>query len=777
MSHRLPLTLLLLCSAAPAQGFDKGRSGLPERSERVCSYEMKVRLDPKAKTLVGEQKIRYRNRTPGRTGELRFHLYLNAFRDFRSTHMREAGPEFRKGYKGPEEFGEVRFDALRLVGGAGGPADLLPTLRFDAPDDGNADDRTVAVVALPEPLGPGQEVELATRFTARLPKAYRRTGWGPGNFFMLAQWFPKLGVLEAGDAGGSTWNCHQFHAWTEFYSDFGTYEVRIEVPAGWPVGATGSEVERGVVDDRYEFIRFRQEDVHDFAWVTDPDYRVKTEEAYLPALDPAVAALLRDRLGYDERELALTPVRITYLLHPEHDRPYVFERHRRAVHVALDFFGSRYGRYPYPTLTVVDPCTDPEGGSLGGGMEYPTLITCGTPRYPHPRRLAPEGVTVHEFGHQFWYGLSANNEFEAAWLDEGFNSYSEGRAQDLAYRAYDRALGVGDPVWVSREGTWLIRGRAPASLGPAALLPKGIVGTGLAQLPGRLRRPVRDLGFDGALLPPIDELAIWSELPVLSYERTVPFAYLYADRQQFLSAPMEDPVDRFAWTYSSRTSYRVNSYQRPATVLATLERYVGRDTWVPLMRRYHERARFAHPTGEDFLDTLAEFAGPEARRIGRELLQTTKRVDYGVEVEVRPPFAVRGLDVGADAGNVDEEVVVTVRRKGQLFVPVIVRFSYWKDGTRHDEDRLWDARDQGPWRRWVVTEAEQREKGRLLQVLVDPPRPDLEPFVGPAGVWLVDENLLDNAWQRWPNQRQAKKRSARALLWSQCLSSFFGWMG
>jgi hypothetical protein len=45
----------------------------------------------------------------------------------------------------------------------------------------------------------------------------------------------------------------------------------------------------------------------------------------------------------------------------------------------------------------------------------------------------PEGVTVHEFGHQFWYGMVANNEFEEAWLDEGITSYSTGRVMETSF--------------------------------------------------------------------------------------------------------------------------------------------------------------------------------------------------------------------------------------------------------------------------------------------------------------------------------------------------------
>src|SRR6185436_2466977 len=93
-----------------------------------------------------------------------------------------------------------------------------------------------------------------------------------------------------------------------------------------------------------------------------------------------------------------------------------------------------YGRYPYRVLTVVDPAS---GAAGAGGMEYPTFITAGTTflsnRGPLRGLRALENVVVHEFGHQFWYGLVANNEFEEAWLDEGFNTYSTGKVLETAY--------------------------------------------------------------------------------------------------------------------------------------------------------------------------------------------------------------------------------------------------------------------------------------------------------------------------------------------------------
>src|SRR5207244_11451057 len=124
--------------------------------------------------------------------------------------------------------------------GRGAPADLTSAKHVVAPDDGNPDDQTGMAVPLPRAVEPGASLTIEVRWTAHVPRTFARTG-AIGNFFFIAQWFPKLGVLE--DTG---WNCHQFHASTEFFSDYGVYDVSLTVPAGWVVGATG--VRQGLGD-------------------------------------------------------------------------------------------------------------------------------------------------------------------------------------------------------------------------------------------------------------------------------------------------------------------------------------------------------------------------------------------------------------------------------------------------------------------------------------------------------------------------------------------------
>jgi aminopeptidase N len=120
---------------------------------------------------------------------------------------------------------------------------------------------------------------------------------------------------------------------------------------------------------------------------------------------------------------------VRLLLQPEH-RPQA-ERYLAAAMRAIERFGLAYGPYPYRTLTIIDP---PESAMGTDGMEYPTFFTAGTDTmlntWPFDRIREPEGVVVHEFGHQYFQGMVASNEFEEPWLDEGMTTYISGLVMD-----------------------------------------------------------------------------------------------------------------------------------------------------------------------------------------------------------------------------------------------------------------------------------------------------------------------------------------------------------
>ncbi len=392
------------------------------RSPRNASYTIAARLDPATRTITGTETLTWRNTAAIPAATLQFHLYYNAWKNTRSSWMRERllTGDPSAGRRPEEDWGWIDVTRVEIAGRDGTNTDLTSRLRFIAPDDGNPDDRTVLEVPLDAPVGPGGTVDVRMAWSSRVPRTFARTG-AVGNYFFVAQWFPKIGVLE--DTG---WNCHQFHAPTEFFADFGNYDVRLTVPRGWMVGATGREAGRQDEADGTTTQRYVQEDVHDFAWTTSPDYierRARFDHPTLPAVD------------------------MRLLLQPEHASQE--DRHFDATRAALKYYGEWFGPYPYGHVTVIDPAWQ----SGAGGMEYPTLFTAGS-RWLAPRSVTqPEGVTIHEAGHQFWYGIVASNEFEHAWLDEGLNTFSTARVIEQVYQPnyYAKRYFGGFVPWVFRD--------------------------------------------------------------------------------------------------------------------------------------------------------------------------------------------------------------------------------------------------------------------------------------------------------------------------------------
>lgn len=415
------LAVATIASVRPAAQPEPGGVLTPALSPRNANYSIDARLDPATRTITGSEVIGWRNITSTSTQELQLHLYWNAWRDDATTWRREAALERNgRNLRAPraEDWSRIDVSSIRLLASSArpdrAPVDLAG--RFIQPDDGNANDRTVMSVPLPDAVAPGATLTLEVKWDAHVPRTFARTG-AIGSFFFIAQWFPKLGVLQ--DSG---WNCHQFHASTEFFSDYGSYDVNLTVPRGWVVGATGVEREARDNADNTTRHRFYQDDVHDFAWTTSPDLLVRTARFEHPTL-PRVDMRL--------------------LLQPEHANQAA--RHFDATRTALRYYGEWYGAYPYGHITIVDPAFQ----SGAGGMEYPTLFTAGTRWLVLPHAAQPEGVTIHEAGHQFWYGIVGNNEFEDAWMDEGLNTFSTARAESVTFQPdeYSRRYFGGFVPW------------------------------------------------------------------------------------------------------------------------------------------------------------------------------------------------------------------------------------------------------------------------------------------------------------------------------------------
>lgn len=391
-------------------------------SDRVVRYRIAAELDATRHRVLGTEHLTWRNRSDRPVSRVYFHLYLNAFQNTgsiwfteRKTFSGHASDELPKS----NEWGWIELNQVKEAG-----ASLH--WEFVHPDGGPSTDQTVVRVDLAQPVAAGDTVALDIAFTSQLPGVLDRTGWS-GDFNLVAQWFPKIGVLElAGERGATAprWNVHAFHFHSEFYADFGSYDVQLTVPDVYTVGAVGEQQGKPQQVNGKTTYHFVQGDIHDFAWVAAKGYQT-LEGKWHGAGSPEVAV----RVLYPPEYAASAAPSL------------------RATTAALSYFSKTLGAYPYRTVTAVIP---PYNASAAGGMEYPTFFTAAGYRHVEPGTSAQYGldmVNIHEFGHGFFYGILASNEFEEPFLDEGMNAYWDDRM--LRDSGETRHLGS---VWMKRLG-------------------------------------------------------------------------------------------------------------------------------------------------------------------------------------------------------------------------------------------------------------------------------------------------------------------------------------
>ena len=385
-------------------------------SERVVHYEIDAHYDAAKHTVDATEVLTYHNLTGQALDHFPFHLYQNAFQP-KATWVREAKRDGSRdtNYEKWEDkyYGSEEIKTLEVVG----QGDLTSQLQYIAPDDGNKDDKTVIDLHVPKPIAPGEYVQFKIAFQTNFPETQMRSGYYR-DFVLGGQWFPKVGVWWHG-----AWNCHQYHNTSEFFADFGVYDVKLTVPQYEVVGASGVKVGEVSNSDSTKTVTYHGDDIHDFAWTASPRYKVKE-------------AMYQAQMG---------PVQMHILMQPAHWGQ--VERHENVLRQSLDHFERWYGPYPYKTITLVDP----EPGSAAHGMEYPTFITGGT-SWSMPEGLyVPESNVEHEFGHQYWYGMVATNEFEDAWMDEGINSYTEVKVLDSTLGQNTSVLNLAGATLGERE--------------------------------------------------------------------------------------------------------------------------------------------------------------------------------------------------------------------------------------------------------------------------------------------------------------------------------------
>ncbi len=389
----------------------RGKS--PARSPRIANYKIDARLDVGRHQITATQTLTWKNTGTQAVAVLPFHMYLNAFKNEQSRFMQSS----RGTMRGADSvtWGWISVESVQVGG-----AELIS--KWGAKKE-HAPDESVYELTLPTPVEAGASIDVVMKFTAQLPEVWARTGY-KGEFHLVGQWFPKIGVRvteQQGDTAVERWECQPLSAYTEFFADFGTYDVALTVPETYVVAATGVLVAAIESPGNTRTFTYRAEDVHDFAWMADP-YMEMMNRQVLVAGGGAV------------------DVRVYY--RPEQED--FARRHLDAATATIIRFSEWFVPYPWAVMSVIDP--PPEAAAGAGGMEYPTFVTtAGDSWWARPGMRIPEYTTVHEVGHNWFQGILASNEPIEAWLDEGVNSWADANVMADVYGS--RANGIDWMGW------------------------------------------------------------------------------------------------------------------------------------------------------------------------------------------------------------------------------------------------------------------------------------------------------------------------------------------
>ena len=376
--------------------------------QQQVDYQIEVQLDDSSHFLSGWEELIYHNNSPDTLRIIYFHLWPNAYQK-----------------------GSPLYDQLLEQGNV--------LLHFDSRNEGYIDSldfkvngerinwsyfdpsKEIALLTLGSPLSPGDSMIVSTPFRIKLPNGNISRLGHVEQAYQITQWYPKPAVYDQ-----KGWHPMPYLNQGEFYSEFGSFRVTIELPQNYMLAATGTLVgESKLVGQELLYQRaamtqeIRRSGIVPDGILTTPPSSEKTRRVtYFADRVHDFAWFANKRWLLDLDSLSLKPsfrtVHLQSFFLPENKHQW--KAGINYLKKGVDFYSRAVGEYPYPLCTAVD-------GSIaaGGGMEYPMITIIGEA----PNELILEETIVHEVGHNWFYGILGNNEREYPWMDEGINSFYE----------------------------------------------------------------------------------------------------------------------------------------------------------------------------------------------------------------------------------------------------------------------------------------------------------------------------------------------------------------
>lgn len=366
--------------------------------QQKVDNEIYVKLFPSDKKIIGRQKITYQNNSPDSLSEIYFHLYANAYTDssILSEQLKKYYQELPKTEK---SHGWIRVDSVQVnISDRLARIDTLKTIH----------DGTILKLCFSPSIKPKASAVIELQFESKLRKytINKAKGGYSSDQFEFCHWYPKACVYDK-----NGWNAIPYHLLGEFYGEFGTFDVTINVPDNYVVAAPGGlerqeskieiaesesfpntfptsensnpnyhEILSKVGTKRLE-LTYHAEKIHNFAWACSQTF-VKESDNW-NGIEIEIYYREKSRAEWENTVLA-------------------------DAKQALRWLNESFGDFPYPKIIICEQIYN------DGGMEYPMLVLLNPPSAE---------LILHEVAHQYFYGAVANNEITNGWLDEGLVTY------------------------------------------------------------------------------------------------------------------------------------------------------------------------------------------------------------------------------------------------------------------------------------------------------------------------------------------------------------------
>ena len=680
-----------------------------ESEQGAFFYRIEATLDPENRTLTANAEITLFNRGAEPVDHVRLELPANrganehalalSGRDSAGTASEPAEPD---------RFGYIRILDLGL-----NPAgEALP---FQVRND-------FLTAKLPVPLAPSEHVALSLRFETRFPRPRRETGTPYSSYFMskgglsgryveAVHWYPRPGLLRDGE-----WIAPSRRGLPCTEADFGSFRVRLTLPADYAVEASGW-IENSTEKNDQRTLDYAASRVLDFAWTAS--LAPEPEESLHKGVE----------LGYLGSS-GTGDVKVSVL---------------NAAKRALDWFARRMSPYPHSRLAIALAPHDHPTDGLARDMlvvipsRYPAFRDRLADRSPYPAADVIEGLA-----RSYMMGPLAPDDRESAWFAESLALFA---AQDIA----KRSMGGGTPntaITALEKKVALHLVNHGFGLYPPAECSEEGVCRGLAQPALSYLNLTSVLGFRDNLFESV------SAPSLLGYEISPLNRYEY---------PMQRMAEIRSIARSDENPDRVLSH-RGCLALVSIENRLGRGRMTNVLRTFAKESAYRRPGPDAFLSAILKVAGEREAAIAETLILAHEEIDFFVhEVECRPITASRGYQPGTEGemtehfpdeaegtvGRLRGHMAPLIRfgagetagddsggtakafsyhalvgRRGGRGLPVTVRLHFQGGKT---EDRIWDGRSA------------------LLPLTDVASTPLSSVTVDPESVYAIDLDLLNNA--------------------------------